>query len=414
METSSYLKVAGLLASAITSTLFSSAELTLSRLSREEIKRIVDEGGVGANRLTDFLRHPRRYLGVAFIVKGCSLALAAVLCYSLIHPPLLGFLIAAGLIILLAEVIPRSYAERGNSRAVVKSVGLLKLSYYALFPLVKPLLLLGGLIYPEREENGVVSNEELEAIQMVTDSELLEKEEREMIHRIWELPDTLVKEIMVPRTDMVCLDVNSDLKKVLEVAVESGHSRIPVYKDTIDNIIGVLYVKDLLKCWKEGREEIDLAEIVREPYFVPESKRVNDLFREMRLTRRHIAIVVDEYGGTAGMVTMEDILEEIVGEIRDEYDLEEERVREAEDGSYLIDARIDIHELNDRLGLNLPTDEDVESIGGLLVDHLGRVPRAGEVVEIGGVKFTVLEADERRISKLRIEAPKGDVQEGGS
>ncbi|RKY05477.1 hypothetical protein DRP77_00785, partial [Candidatus Poribacteria bacterium] len=142
--------------------------------------------------------------------------------------------------------------------------------------------------------------------------------------------------------------------------------------------------------------------------------RVNDLFREMRLTRRHIAIVVDEYGGTAGMVTMEDILEEIVGEIRDEYDLEEERVREAEDGSYLIDARIDIHELNDRLGLNLPTDEDVESIGGLLVDHLGRVPRAGEVVEIGGVKFTVLEADERRISKLRIEAPKGDVQEGGS
>jgi len=425
LDASSFLKLFGLFLSSIASAVFSSMEMLLNRLRREEVKEIVDKGGSDADRVTDYLRNPRKYLGAAFIIKGCCLVVSTILCFMLFRPivaspiygNLISFAIASTLIVLLGEIIPYNYSKNRGPTSVVHAISTLKYTYMLLYPLIKPLLWGGNIVIrafggtPDGE-NGMVSEEDLEALQMVADSdEVLEEEEREMIHRIWELPDTLVREIMVPRTEMVCLNVESDIQKVLDVAVESGHSRIPVYEDTIDNIIGVLYVKDLLRCWRDGISQVNLAEIIREPFFVPEVKNVKDLFRELRLSRRHIAIVVDEYGGTAGLVTMEDILEEIVGDIQDEYDLEDQSFQKLDENTYIVDARIDLHEVNEKLGIEMPADE-VESIGGLLAELLGRVPDPGDEVEYGGVKFTVLEADERKAIKVRIEVPRKSDEEG--
>ena len=425
MDASSFLKLFGLFLSSIASAVFSSMEMLLNRLRREEVKEIVDKGGSDADRVTDYLRNPRKYLGTAFIIKGCCLVVSAILCFMLFRPivaspiygNLISFVIASTLIVLLGEIIPYNYSKNRGPGSVVHAISTLKYAYILLYPLIKPFLWGGNIVIrafggtPDGE-NGMVSEEDLEALQMVADSdEVLEEEEREMIHRIWELPDTIVREIMVPRTEMVCLNVESDIQKVLDVAVESGHSRIPVYEDTIDNIIGVLYVKDLLRCWRDGISQVNLAEIIREPFFVPEVKNVKDLFRELRLSRRHIAIVVDEYGGTAGLVTMEDILEEIVGDIQDEYDLEDQSFQKLDENTYIVDARIDLHEVNEKLEIEMPADE-VESIGGLLAELLGRVPNPGDEVEYGGVKFTVLEADERKAIKVRIEIPGKSDEEG--
>jgi len=425
LDASSFLKLFGLFLSSIASAVFSSMEMLLNRLRREEVKEIVDKGGSDADRVTDYLRNPRKYLGTAVIIKGCCLVVSTILCFMLFRPivaspiygNLISFAIASTLIVLLGEIIPYNYSKNRGPTSVVHAISTLKYTYILLYPLIKPLLWGGNIVIrafggtPDGE-NGMVSEEDLEALQMVADSdEVLEEEEREMIHRIWELPDTIVREIMVPRTEMVCLNVESDIQKVLDVAVESGHSRIPVYEDTIDNIIGVLYVKDLLKCWRDGISQVNLAEIIREPFFVPEVKNVKDLFRELRLSRRHIAIVVDEYGGTAGLVTMEDILEEIVGDIQDEYDLEDRSFQKLDENTYIVDARIDLHEVNEKLEIEMPADE-VESIGGLLAELLGRVPDPGDEVEYGGIKFTVLEADERKAIKVRIEVPGKSDEEG--
>jgi len=425
LDASSFLKLFGLVLSSIASAVFSSMEMLLNRLRREEVKEIVDKGGSDADRVTDYLRNPRKYLGTAFIIKGCCLVVSTILCFMLFRPivasPLYGnlisFAIASSLIVLLSEIIPYNYSKNRGGGSVVHAISTLKYAYILLYPLIKPFLWGGDILIrafggtPDGE-NGMISKEDLEALQMVADSdEVLEEEEREMIHRIWELPDTIVREIMVPRTEMVCLNVESDIQKVLDVAVESGHSRIPVYEETVDNIIGVLYVKDLLRCWRDGISQVNLADVIREPFFVPEVKNVKDLFRELRLSRRHIAIVVDEYGGTAGLVTMEDILEEIVGDIQDEYDIEEQSFQKLDENTYIADARIDLHEVNEKLGIEMPADE-IESIGGLLAELLGRVPDPGDEVEYGGVKFTVMEADERRAIKVRIEVPEKSDDEG--
>jgi putative hemolysin len=418
------LKLFGLFISSIASAIFSSMEMLLNRLRREEVKEIVDKGGSDADRVTDYLRNPRKYLGTAFIIKGCCLVISTILCFLLFRPivaspiygNLISFVIASALIVLLGEIVPYNYSKNREVNSVIRAISVLRFSYIIFYPLIKPFLWGSDVMIKAfggnpRQSKGMISEEDLEALQMVADSdEVLEEEEREMIHRIWELPDTLVHEIMVPRTEMVCLDVNADIKKVLDVAVESGHSRIPVYQDTIDNIIGVLYVKDLLRCWRDGISQVNLAEVIREPFFVPEMKNVKDLFRELRFSKRHIAIVVDEYGGTAGIVTLEDILEEIVGDIQDEYDLEEKRFQKLDENSYAVDARMDLHEVNETLGIELPADE-VESIGGLLVELLGRVPDPGDEAEYGGVKFTVLEADERKVIRVRIDMPRKDDEE---
>jgi putative hemolysin len=264
--------------------------------------------------------------------------------------------------------------------------------------------ILGGTVQPEQDT--LVSPEVLDALDKVGDSqEILKADEREMISRIFDLPDKIAREIMIPRTDdMVCLEVSTPRDEVLKTAIESRHSRIPVYQETVDRIIGILYVKELLDYWAEGKP-IDLQALIadRTPFFTPESKKIWELFQDLRANKQHMAIVVDEYGGTAGLVTLEDIIEEVVGEIQDEYDFDEqEECVQLSENLYSIDARMNLDELNERLGTQIES-ESVDTIGGFVVNHLGKVPEQESQFSYQGIEFTILEADERRIHRIQIQ-----------
>ena len=237
--------------------------------------------------------------------------------------------------------------------------------------------------------------------------DILEPDDREMISRILDLPDKVAREIMVARTDMVCLEVGTPAAEVLQTTIACRHTRIPIYKEAIDNIVGILHVKDMLDCWAEDKP-INLSELIvgRTPFFTPESKKISELFRELREHKQHIAIVVDEYGGTAGIVTLENIIEEIVGEIQDEDEVDEQDTYiQTDEHTYSVDARLNLDELNEKLGTDLDA-ENVDTIGGFVVDHLGRVPERETVFKFRGIEFTILDADERRIHRIKIQMPK--------
>lgn len=256
-----------------------------------------------------------------------------------------------------------------------------------------------------------VTQEDLETIiDTVQETGVLDEDENEMIHRIFEMKDIVVREIMVPRTDIQGLEVESPVEDVVKLVVDAGRSRLPVYEGTVDNIVGVVYAKDLLRYWVNKGKEVKLADIMRPPFFVPETKIISDLLKEMKIGRIHIATVVDEYGGTSGLVTIEDILEEIVGDIQDEYDVEEEEFVELGEGRYLVDAKMDIDEFSERLGLEIPK-EDFDTLGGFLVHMVNNIPVAGEKIEYGNISFTIAEADERRIAKVEVFVSKSGYVE---
>ncbi|MFP3867006.1 MAG: hemolysin family protein [Desulfobacteraceae bacterium] len=230
----------------------------------------------------------------------------------------------------------------------------------------------------------------------------ISRQEGQMIESIFKFKDTLVKEIMVPRVDMTCVAHDTPVKEITGLILARGHSRLPVYQGDIDNIVGILLAKDLLVFWDVTDAEVDLSKVWREPFFIPESKKISDLLRDFVEKKTQIAIVIDEYGGTSGLITIEDILEEIVGEIYDEYDFEEPRLVAQEDQTVIVDARLDIEELAAYFGIPCPEGE-FESVGGLLIQHLGRVPKVNDHVEVNNLEFHVVAADDRRAKKIRVQ-----------
>ncbi|HUT99665.1 MAG TPA: hemolysin family protein [bacterium] len=232
---------------------------------------------------------------------------------------------------------------------------------------------------------------------------------REMARQLADFPEKTVKEVMVPRIDVFCLDLEAPRREVLEAVTQRGHSRVPVYSETIDDIRGILFVKELLTLDTTKAEEPLPVELLHEPIFVPETKLIGRLLAEFQATKNQIAVVVDEYGGTAGIVTIEDILEEIVGEIEDEFDDDEELIHKLGDGTFLVDARCDIEEVNETVGCQLP-DEDYESLGGFIIAELGHIPKPGEVVENGVYRLEVIEATPRRIKSVLL-APRPKTEE---
>jgi len=235
---------------------------------------------------------------------------------------------------------------------------------------------------------------------------LISEDEGEMIQSILSFRDTTVREIMVPRTEVVAASSDIAIGTLLEAAIRKGHSRIPVYSESSDNIVGILHVKDLLAYW--GKEQVDLKSLLRTPHFVPETQKISQLLKELRDRKSHMAIVIDEYGGFAGLVTIEDILEEIVGEIRDEYDTEERRITPTPDGDLLVDARLDIEELAERLGVQIP-EGNFESVGGFIINLLGRVPQARETIDYAPLEMTVESADARKIHTVRVRLHDGQT-----
>lgn len=230
---------------------------------------------------------------------------------------------------------------------------------------------------------------------------VIEQEEREMISSIFEFGDTVAREVMVPRMDMDVLEDTATAGDAVQLILATGHSRIPIFHESIDNIVGILYLKDLLRPLAEERPTVSVVELTRAVYYVPESKRVDDLFREMQRRKVHVAIVVDEYGGTSGLVTIEDLLEEIVGPIVDEHDVEERLVEVINDQVALVEGRASIEEVNEQLRLGLPL-QDVDTIGGFVYSLLGHVPRPGERVAYDGVEIVVEQVEGQRIGKVKI------------
>ncbi|MHC4247565.1 MAG: hemolysin family protein [Planctomycetota bacterium] len=254
---------------------------------------------------------------------------------------------------------------------------------------------------PESEEEEI--EDEIRAIVAEgTTGGVLERDEGEMIESVLRLGDADVAEIMTPRTDMVSISVSAALDEAVTVATDSGHSRLPVYGENRDDIVGVLYVKDLLRHWGKASPPA-LKDVIRKPHFIPESREVSGLLEDMQKEGAHIAIVLDEYGGTSGLVTVEDIVEEIVGEIKDEYDRRGEPTwTEMGEGALDSDARVHVDDINKALGVDLPEAEDYDTVGGLVISLIGRIPRTGEKVRSSGVEFEVLDADARRVKRLRI------------
>jgi magnesium and cobalt transporter len=248
-----------------------------------------------------------------------------------------------------------------------------------------------------------VTEEEIHSIIDVGEQEgVINRDEHAMIDAVLDLGDTLVREILVPRTEMVAVEISTPVSEVLETIIEAGHSRIPVYEGDVDHITGILYAKDLLKLWGKLPEEISIRSICRKAYFIPETKTTADLLKEFKMRRVHMAVAVDEYGGTSGIITIEDILEEIVGEIQDEHDpVEQSGISRLDDGSYIFDARSHIEDVEEELNVQIPRGE-YDTLGGFLSHLLGHVPVQGEQGQYGTILFTVEEADARKVSTIRV------------
>jgi CBS domain containing-hemolysin-like protein len=278
-----------------------------------------------------------------------------------------------------------------------------------LHPLIAFLLFFDEVIrrlagVPQEDARTQADEMEREILNVVSEGEAqgaFDEEEKEMIESIIDLRDAQVAEIMTPRTEIEALPAGATLSEVKRLVMEKGHSRIPVYEDTIDRVLGILYAKDLLAI--EESDAFDVTRVMRQALYIPESKRIRDLLHEFQEKKLHIAIVLDEYGGTAGLVTIEDILEELVGEIVDEYEPEEpEALRRIDDHTVEVDARMRIDEINDELDISLPEEEDYETIGGFMFSSLGRIPAVGETWQQDNVRIQVTAAEPRRIHRLRI------------
>ena len=231
---------------------------------------------------------------------------------------------------------------------------------------------------------------------------LINEGEGDMLHSVFQFGETIVREAMVPRTDMICCPVEAPFDQLLQSIIESGHTRLPIYEGTTDRIVGLVYAKDLLRHWGKDDATISIRRVMRPPFFVPETKKIEELLQDFKTRRIHLAIAVDEFGGTSGLITIEDLIEEIVGDIQDEYDLEEEMVVEEGDGSLLVDARINIDELEDHLECGFPNKDQFDTLAGYLFHVSGHVPAIGEEIRADGFCMIVVAADERRISRVRI------------
>jgi CBS domain containing-hemolysin-like protein len=317
---------------------------------------------------------------------------------------------AAGVLLIVAagsfmlEWLVEWHVSRQPETWAIRLSILARILMLVLTPLLALPLLISRRANPAIENQSSVTETELMTLVEASQEEgVLEQGERRMIVSIFKLGDTLAREIMVPRIDLLALDVDTPLADAVDALLESGYSRVPVFRETVDNILGLLYTKDLLRIWREGNQIASLKDLLRRAYFVPEAKKVDELLAEMQAQRIHMAIVVDEYGGVAGLVTLEDIVEEIVGEIHDEYDKAEENLYQQVDvGEFVFLGRVDLDDFNEIMESTLPRDE-ADTLAGFMYSRIGRVPVGGENVQVEDLELTVEQVSGRRIRKVRAQ-----------
>jgi magnesium and cobalt exporter, CNNM family len=391
----------------------SAVDAALSAISRHRLNMLKEEHSLRAQAIVQLLSDPYRFKSAVLLLHAAAIIAATVFTLRLVRGLELGWQLGALALLLLLLMIfsvalPKALVARDPAGAGHLLAGPMVLITRLIWPLINviswitnPLIrLLSG---QDTQQLPLVTEEELLLLVNVGEEEgLIEPDEREMIVGIFSFGDTVVSEVMIPRVDIVALDETTTLDVALDVAIANGHSRIPVYHQTIDRIVGILYVKDLLPGLRASQHDLPLAGLLRPPYFVPETMKVDMLLKDLQARKVHLAIAVDEYGGTAGLVTIEDLLEEIVGEIQDEYDAEEPSVQFVGEGELIADARIPIDDINDLTGLELSSEES-DRIGGMVYERLGRVPLVGDTVQLADrVTVTVLSVDGLRPRQLRI------------
>jgi CBS domain containing-hemolysin-like protein len=400
------------------------AETALTGLTPAAVRNLEERGGVGRS-IAYLRRDPNRFLTTILIVNSTSLIVAssvATLLFDQILPkPWNEIAVAIGLsvvVLIFSELTPKNIAVRRPSAVAV----ILARPVQALSIVMKPVIVtlgavVGTLMAILGQGGGmsavpvVTEDEVLSTVTLAEQSGSISEEETERIEGIVNLDKIQAGEVMKPRVDVVAVPVDLPLMDALDVVLREGHSRIPVYEESIDRIVGILYDKDLLRYIRENETGVSLRDMAREAIFVPESKRADDLLREFQKKKVHIAIVVDEYGGTAGLVTIEDLLEEIVGEIQDEYDTEEPLAVRVNDDEWIFDAMLRIEEVNEEMEIELPADNGIETLGGFVFERLGEVAEEGDVVENDGVTLEVIGVEGKRIKKVRITRNLPEVSE---
>lgn len=381
-------------------------------LSKIRLRYLVDEGDERAKKLQALIENPNKLLGAILIGNnivniGASAIATSLSIYMFGNT---GVGIATGvmtlLILVFGEITPKSVAAAKSEAVSLRIASFMTFYVWLLTPVVKLVLVITNAItYIFGGKPGIsqpyLTEDEFKTMVNVGHEEgVLEVEEKEMIYNVFDFGDAKVSEVMTPRTDMIALEVQMKYDEVIDIYKEEQFSRLPVYEDSIDNIVGVLYIKDIVFSGVD-RNSFQISKIMRQPLFTFEFKNTTELLKEMRAKRTPIAVVLDEYGGTAGVVTMEDLIEEIVGDIKDEYDDHEEEIEVVKEDEFLVDGIMRIDEMNELIGTKIES-EDFESIGGFIVGLYGQIPPVGEQIEYEGIKFTVESVDKNRIEKLRI------------
>jgi putative hemolysin len=374
---------------------------------------MLEENVKGAERVSRLLKSPSHMLGAILvgnnIVNIASSALATSMAITLFGP-VKGIGISTGvmtlLVLIFGEITPKSIASERSEQIALKVAAPVSILMVLLTPVLTAIMFVTGLLIkmmggsPDKDRP-FITEEELKTMVTVSHEEgVLEVDEKKMIYNVFEFGDSQVGDVMTPRTDMVMVEKSTEFKEIVDIFKSERFSRIPVYDETPDNIIGLLNVKDLI-FYEPLHNAFKIEDFIREPYFTYEFKMTSELFAEMRSKRAAIAIVLDEYGGTAGMVTLEDLVEEIVGDIQDEYDDHEVSIEVVQEDEYIVDGSTKIDVVNEMLGLRIET-EDFDSIGGFIIGEFGRLPEVGERIEHGGVEFVVESIEKNRIEKLRI------------
>lgn len=395
------------------SAFFSGSEVALFSITRAKVRTLVNEGIPGARTLLSLKENPDRFLITILIGNNIVNILAASVATA-VSIAILGeggvavFIATVVVVVLLlvfGEIIPKMYASRHTVSFALTVCPTISLLSRVLSPAIWIFnhlgqRITGGAVFSQH----LITEEEIkEWIDVGQEEGTIEKDEQEMLHSVFEFGDTRVREVMTPRIDVVMIEDTITPGKALEVFKNTGFSRIPIYHDDIDSIRGILNVKDVFATVMDQRCHLPIIEITSEPLFVPETKKIDDLLRELKSKKSHLAIVLDEYGAFVGIITIEDIIEELVGDILDEFDTDEPELIRITEGVYSVDARMWVSDLNKELGLSLPESETYETIAGLIIDQLGYIPRIGESCELqGGIRLIVIQMKGKRITRIKL------------
>ncbi len=418
MDGTAWIELVIIVVALVLAALAASAETSLTSISRVRLRRLSEEQVPQAILIERLHKDPNAYLStilitntVAIIGASSAATLLSLHLYQARVAQWLVSLVLSLVVLVFCEIAPKTLALQRSERVALRLARIVTVATFVMRPIVGVLTRITNWlvrVFGKAQVKGpFVTEEELKMLVSVGEEEgVLEEEEREMIHGIFEMGDMTVREVMVPRTDLVAIEANQPVAAAVELVTKHGHTRIPVYEGSLDNIVGVLYAKDLLRAINKGAAT-SLREVARKPYFTPESNKVQDVLRDLRKNRVHMAIVVDEYGGTAGAVTIEDIIEEIVGPIQDEYDVgEEDEIQFISPNEVVLDGRVSVDDVNELLKLQIAA-QDFDTIGGYVLNQLGATPRVGDTLPIGQARLRVEAVRGTRIKKVRLhsEAP---------